>query len=305
MKLISMLCVVAALGRADWPTRGVFFNGAAYTHGVRYRFATVVEPPGSDRHWGNGIGSGFRYRGGKEHRILWDTNSHVFFGYDLAVERADNSGRCRVTISPLTLTMDDVSLTPVSDAASYKPLSLATYPTPQMVHSDDTIALDLLTSPDGKQKVVDYIQVGCKEAAADRIGGTAVGAPAARDFTVQDFELRLVEPRLTINDRPVETQGLHAETIGGVVWLQIPGKGRFLLTLAPYPSLGFRQAGTMQGSEITFRYGGDRYRIHSAEPLFRSEQPWNVYVRADESRQSGQGVTFGAADRPEHILTSH
>ncbi|MBZ5679760.1 MAG: hypothetical protein LAO24_06620, partial [Acidobacteriia bacterium] len=80
------------------------------------------------------------------------------------------------------------------------------------------------------------------------------------------------------------------------------GKGRFLLSLIPYPNLGFRKAGTLTGRVISFQFGGDRYQVRSSEPLFRSEQPWNLYVRGDASYQSKQGATFGSSDRPEHVL---
>ena len=151
MKLVSILCALASLARAEWPTRGVFFSGTATTHGVRYEFATVVEPVGSHSSWGDRIGSGIQYKDGKEHRLLWDERSYVYFGYDLTVERTDNSGGCRILISSLSLNMGDMMLRPIpaADAARYRPLSLPTYPAPQMVHPGDTIALDLLVSPDG------------------------------------------------------------------------------------------------------------------------------------------------------------
>src|SRR5260370_42443759 len=43
-------------------------------------------------------------------------------------------------------------------AAALSPVPLPKYSAPQLVKSGDIIALDLLVSPDGKQKIVDYIQ---------------------------------------------------------------------------------------------------------------------------------------------------
>jgi hypothetical protein len=317
MRAASILLILAALGHAQWPTRGVIFNGSASNHGVRYRFATAVEPVESDRKWGDGIGGGFRYQAGKEHRVMLDSSSHLFFGYDLAVERADSAGSCRVTISPLSLTLDEFFETlssrlqhrPEIDTTIYQPLSLPTYPMPQIVRASDAIALDLLVSPDGKQKVVDYIQVSCKESEAGTSTDSSPGKTSQehtpsqpRDFSAQDLELRLIDPELKVNDRLIESAGLHGESTGNVLWLSVPGKGRFLLSLVPYREQGFRRAGTLHGSEISFQHGADRYRVRSTEPLFRSGQEWNLYVRADESYQSSQGAAFGAADRPERIL---
>ncbi|HEV3197276.1 MAG TPA: hypothetical protein VGZ73_05200 [Bryobacteraceae bacterium] len=319
MRVASILLILAALGHAQWPTRGVIFNGSASNHGVRYRFATVVEPVESDPKWGAGIGGGFKYQAGKEHRVMLDSNSHLFFGYDLAVERADSAGSCRVTISPLSITLEEffeilssrLQRRPEIDTKSYQPLSLPTYPLPQIVRASDTIALDLLVSPDGKQRVVDYIQVSCKEseagASTDSVAGktSVAGTPSQpRDFSAQDLELRLVNPELKINDRLIKSAGLHGEAAGNVLWVYVPGKGRFLLSLVPYREYGFRRAGMLRGSDVSFQYGGDRYEMRSSEPLFRSGQPWNLYVRADEAYQSNKGPAFGAADRPERILNS-
>lgn len=316
MRAASILLILAMLGRAQWPTRGVIFDGNATVHGVRYRFATVVEPVGSDRKWGDGIGSGFKYQAGKEHRVLWHEGNHLFFGYDLAVERADSSNSCRVTISPLSLTFPEflefissLRRSTEIDPKSYQSLFLPTYPMPQIVRARDTIALDLLVSPDGKQKVVDYIQVSCKESEAGTSTDSSPGKTSQehtpsppRDFSAQDLELRLVDPELKVNDRLIESAGLHGESTGNVLWLYVPGKGRFLLSLVPYREQGFRRAGTLHGSEISFQHGADRYRVRSTEPLFRSGQVWNLYVRADEAHQSNQGAAFGAADRPDHIF---
>lgn len=307
MRTISILCALAGLGHAAWPTQGVIFNGSAQVQGVSYRFATVVEPhvSGSDLHWGDAFGGGFKYQAGKEHRMLYDGTTHVYFGYDLGVERADSSGNCRVTISPLTLKFEDFSWPRDLGRAAYKPLSLPTYPTPQILHPGDAIALDLLVSPDGKRKVIDYIQVSCQEAADRGNTGSAAVAARSRDFSPQDLELRVVEPKITINDRRIDAPGLHGETIGNILWFYVPGKGRFLLSLIPHPNLAFRKAGTLTGSAISFQYGGDRYQVRSSEPMFRSGQSWNLYVRVDTAYQSKQGASFGSSDRPEHILTDH
>ena len=42
-------------------------------------------------------------------------------------------------------------------------LLLPEYPPPLIVELGDTIALDLLVSSDGQQKVVDYLEIGPKK----------------------------------------------------------------------------------------------------------------------------------------------
>src|SRR5580698_5549765 len=82
------------------------------------------------------------------HRSLIDDASSSYFGYDLTAAPEGANGY-RVTILPLT---------PSPNLAGFSPVPLSRVPAPQTVRESDTIALDLLVSADGRQKIVDYIQ---------------------------------------------------------------------------------------------------------------------------------------------------
>jgi hypothetical protein len=298
MKTLILGLILSAVGRAQWPPQGTFQSGNGFQGGVSYRFATAMEPASSDRKWAGIVGGGGSYKNGKQHRYLWDSRNHQYFGYDMTVEKADSNGNCRVTISPLSLKSDEIlSQRGPADAATYQALSLPTYPVPQIVGPNDTIALDLLLKPDGTQKVVDYIRVSC----GAREGVAPASTTPPQDLSVQDVELRVVAPEVTVNGKPAGFASLRGESVGSVLWISIPGKGRFLLSLAPYRVQGFERAGTVRGSEISFQAGGDRFVIRSAEPLFHSDHVWNLYVRADAVPSTNKGMAFGAADRPEHV----
>jgi hypothetical protein len=294
MKELSLILALAMAAHAQWPPRGTIGSASGSSNGVSYRFAMAVEPASSDRQWANVIGEGIQVGKEGQHRFLWDSRNHLYFGYDLVGERVEDSGKCRVTISPLSLKAEDFLTKKEADRASYQLLSLPTYPIPQIVGPSDTIAVDLLVKPDGTQKLVDYIRVSCK-------GGQAGAVPettAARDFSVKDAELRMVDPALTVNGTRVESADLRGDVVGNILWFHVPGKGQFQLSLAPHRNEGFVLAGTIRRNEISFRSGEVHYEIRSAEPIFQSEQVWNLYVKAEAASPSNMGAAFGASSWP-------
>lgn len=279
--------------------------------GVHFQSKTMVEPKGSRRRLGwlgqsgsntmytTPAGAAGRRAAPRLHKLYWEKMTHTYFGYDLAAERSDSEGNCRVSVAPLGVPFARMVGSGL-DAKLFRPIALQTYPGTQIVRSGDTISLVLLTSADRNIKVVDYIQVSCKDAPLIGAAETAAkDAAPARDISVRDIEMRVVDPEITINGNHLETVILRGRNTGPVVWFQVPGKGRFLLALARYP--GFAQEGTVAGGAISFQHGGDRYDVRSSQPLFQSPQTWKLYVRMDESSGSGGEAAFGAADRPENV----
>jgi len=306
MKTASLFCLLATLLYSQ--PRKVLFTGNSEIHGVRLGFETVLENAGeADPFWAQDHGGGFRNTAGREHRFLWDEATHTYFGYDLVVERAVERGSCRVSISPLSMTLDVLMEWPrqpvPGEYSGYKLLSLPTNPGEQIVRSGDTIAVDLLASPDGKRRVVDYIKImGVAPAIFNwtpAVGGGVPPEPTPRDFTAEDLALRLVRPQFSVNGKAIDSAG--GETTGSVLWFYLPGRGRFLVSLIPYPN--FVKTGTLRGSLISFRSGADTYEVHSAEPYLRSWHPlWNLYVLAQPSYRKGQAILFGGVDRPDRFV---
>jgi hypothetical protein len=303
MRISKLLFLSVALLYSE--PRKVLFTGNSVMQGVTLRFETVLEGSGdsSNPFWGKGHGGGFRQTGAVEHRYLWDEATHSYFGYDLRVEARGASGTCRVAISPLSMQLDVLIEWPrqpvPGEYSGYKLLSLPANPDAQIVRTGDTIAVDLLTSPDGKQKVVDYINVSCRPDTYKWIPTVSGGVPpdpTARDFKAEDLQLRLVRPEVWVNGKELESTGLAGEATGNVLWIAIPGKGRFELSLVPYPN--FAKGGTLQGSVILFQYAGDSYEVRFSEPAFRSaRQPWNLYVHLDPLYRNAENATFGASGR--------
>jgi len=106
------------------------------------------------------------------HRIIYDRGSHQYFGYDLRVKSKDEGLRLEVEILPLKIAPSELATGTAIVDAGYRQLSVIKYPPKQTLKAGDTIALDLLTSADGREKVSDYITV-------NSMHGVTSGAPTA------------------------------------------------------------------------------------------------------------------------------
>ena len=211
------------------------------------------------------------------HRYMLDGNGRKYFGYDLSIAPV-SSGTFRVSFRPLSLGTEEMGLKP---AGAWSEMPLPQLPAPQVVHTGDTIVLDLFVHPLTGQKIVDYLFIG-----DDRLVRLPDGAP--RDFTVDDAPLRLAEMRVTVNGKKIEgwTGGASGET----VFFYVPGQGRYLFSLAPHADLGFRKAGEVRGSTLTVTWGSDALRFDCSGPIAPGGGAFNVYVYCDRDWRPAQGM---------------
>jgi hypothetical protein len=188
------------------------------------------------------------------------------------------------------------------------------YPAPQTLHSGDVMALDLMTNAETGQKIVDYLTieeprhgVGTFNPDPPRQFSYVPGTP--RDFTIDDAALRLSSPRLTINGKLDESSTrVNGEVSGAAVWIYVPNRGRIILSLVPRQALGFRKAGEVRGSSLTFTIGTDSFNINCANPIAPGETPFNLYVLQDRAWKPTyafadlSAVVVGSADRAESLV---
>jgi hypothetical protein len=301
--LLGFMMAAAPAALAGQP--GTIMSGNVSYHGdkggfvVRYR--TVAEPPKHVASF-NKLGGGVTQDERKVHRFMFDDTNQVFFGYDLSVEPVPGTSRSRVTFEPLSLTADQLRVNFKPLGSGFRSMLIPRYPPPQVVDNGDTIALDLLVSPDGQQKVVDYLQISSTTATTTARVTSTKDDSGARDFSVNDLELRVADPSVQLNGQAVPGVAM-GEATGSIIWLYIPGHGRFLLSIAPLP--GFQKAGTVHHTILQFRDGGDEYEMRTSSPVIQSAKRWNVYVLRDslyDPRQANPSVTFGAANRLEELV---
>ncbi|MEX2264304.1 MAG: hypothetical protein WD696_20285 [Bryobacteraceae bacterium] len=262
----------------------VIMSGSGSKQGVHFRYETRVEPelPGQKV---SGLGRGGLVVGTGFHRFLSDDTTKKYFGYDLAIE-PQPGGIFRVAFQPLSLGAEKLGLAP---EGGWSQLPLPRLPSPQMVRSRDTIAVDLFTHPSTGQKIVDYLFIQ-----DDRRERLPSGPP--RDYTVEDVPITLSKLRMSMNGSLVDESG--GGISGEAVYFYLPNRGRFVFSLAPNEKLGFSKAGEVRGSTLTITWGNDTFVLACDGPIAPGGGVFNLYVYHDSSWRPRSGADtfhFGAS----------
>jgi hypothetical protein len=288
------VCGTALLAHAAQPGRLMSGSGTL-SNGVRVVYMMMAEPPLGQSHTlkigSSGTDGDSR---GWFRRSFVDRSSNALFGYVLMAVPED-ANRFRVTIEPL-------SLAPEDGTSTLAPLPK--YPPPQTVQAGDTIALDLFVSADGRQKLVDYIQVSLeKEPPAPSSTG-----PEPKDYTIDDGPVALpMEGQWRVFVNGQQWAGIAGLTRkpGSTIWFSFPNKGRYILSLVPRDGFDFQKTGSIRDNTILFQSGSDRYEIRLPGPIVGAGGSYNLYVLHDPAYQpkpvASDGV-HGGIDRLENLL---
>ena len=251
---------------------------------------------------------------GVVHRVLLDRSRQVYVGYDVMVGPAAGIDTFAVAFEPLTLPADFGQKLLGREPGRWRRRAAPVLPPPQTVRGGQVLEVGLTTGGVEGQTLVDYLTIqepsrGTDgfENAAPREFGFAEGQ--ARDFRAQDAELRLERPRVRVDGAPdPASQRVLASASGAVVWIYMPHRGRFLLSLAPNADTGFRRAGEVRGSSLAFSSGGERFTLTSAGRIAPGQAAFNLYVLHEPAwRPSYPGADLdmyilGAADRAEYLV---
>jgi hypothetical protein len=205
------------------------------------------------------------------------------------------------------------------DPDSWKLLSTPGWGTasPQTIHGGDVVTMDLLRNAATAQKIVDYVTVQEPPRSPEITFGNVIDPPrefafatrAARDFRPDDGELRIQAARVSINGKlDPSTARSTAEVSGVVVWFYLPNRGRFLLTLTPHEDLGFRKAGEIRGSTLSFSIGSEMFKLVAGGAIAPTQAAFNLYVRHDPTWKPDypfadlSAFIIGAADRADLLV---
>src|SRR5262249_2182583 len=104
---------------------------------------------------------------------------------------------------------------------------------------------------------------------------------AAREYSLEDAELRIQPAQVTLNGAMQAQSGRLRAASGALVWIYVPGRGRYVLSLAPRTALGFVKAGEVRGNVVSFTVGQDQLRLHSTSPAVTGETAYVLYVLHD------------------------
>jgi hypothetical protein len=240
------------------------------------------------------------------HRFLIDPVAKTYWGYDVEVEPMDKIGSARLRFKPFSLRADQLpkeyhakpNPIHIPNIAEFRALATPQFPA-EAFRSGQTIAVDVLKNPATGQRVVDYIEVEFEP----------IHMPSkaeARDFQVSDVVLHILVPSLRVNGAEVPPAIVASRMVARkLVWLSVPGHGRFLLSLAPYAGYPFQKSGEVNGFGLSFSWNGDRYEWHSREAITESSGAWNLYVLAAPlatTEATAQGFSFGGVNSVEEFL---
>ena len=288
-------------------------SGSATVQGFAYHWETQLNPPTPPLADGSFFSTFDETAPNQVHRMLMDRVKRVYFGYTVVVE--PQPGRMfKLAFSPLTLTVQ-LRQRLGDDAASWKAMPFAKFPAPQTIRSGEVLELNLLSNDNWGQQLTEFLTVQevSRPEGFFRLDGTsrefsfAAGRP--RDFTVADVVLRLKDPRVFINGRFEDSSARTlGEETGGVVWIYIPLRGRFLFSVIPSPKQGFNRAGEIRGNSLRFTVGGNTYSVNSAARVAPGTAAYNLYVlhqpewRPSYANANVDVVSIGAADSADYIL---
>jgi hypothetical protein len=154
------------------------------------------------------------------------------------------------------------------------------------VRAGETVALDLFVNPSTGQKVTDYLTVKANERQQVHVAGPA------RDFSPEDAIIELSSPQVTVDGKPVvSSQGAVS---GQSVWIDLPGHGRFVFSLAPRPDLGMQKAGEIRGTMMTWHTGGHEYTITTDKAIASGLRAYNLYIFQISRAAENFGMSGGA-----------
>jgi len=289
ISLLFMLCATAAaqtqapVGRQIMPERGwprlfppdiaappagrqIMAGDCTLQSGISIRVRTVATPQGID--WSILAGGAMASEANTIHRVTIDKRRATYFGYDLLVGSGDAASGYLVTFQPLSSTAGLMSRVSANLIRAPEPR----FPPPQVLHDGDVIELDLMVSPDGTQRVTDYI-----EFLAPR---PAPSAAELRDFTLDDGPVTFHAEGIAVWVDGKRAYGIgFTGKPGATFWIAFPNQGRYILSLVPHE--GFVKAGAVRDNAMQFQDGDRSYELRFSAPVAGAGKAWNLYLLHD------------------------
>jgi hypothetical protein len=235
-----------------------------------------------------------RARGGRTYfsRTVLDGVHHEYFGYEIMLDERQ-PGTYLATFGKLGVTPMEAETTVGSNWKEWSMRSVSV-PDPRVVHDGDLISIELMTDANTGEKLIEDIAIHAAGLAVS--SGTSAAAVQAsrdfpdvptvpgiaRDFTAADAEMHLARPRVSLNGTQQSTAARGVPNAAGVlVWFYLPGRGRYILSLAPRPALDFQRAGEVRGGSIHFTLGTDTLTLDCEDEVATGNAPYFVYAFHD------------------------
>jgi hypothetical protein len=215
------------------------------------------------------------------HRLLFDANGKVLFGYDLLVEPDTNKKQFRIAVKPMDAEFEiSLSVTHPELYAGTKG-AISTLPSTaevQVLDDGDAFSLDLLINETTGIKIVDKVKVSFDQSDLWEVNPRAL----PRDFTLEAVELAIADYRVLLNGEVVAVGKRTSQYQGPLIWFYLQGHGRFIFSLTPRPGYEFRKVATVDDNKIRFDVGGDQYELISGAPILGAGGTWNLWMLYDK-----------------------
>jgi hypothetical protein len=262
-------------------------SGQAERNDYHFFFETVVEPGNPQV---QGISGGI-VNGNRLYRFMVDSRNRTYFGYDIGIDVLPDRETYRISFSQLTANPEDLRpLRRGGDTSAYTQLPAPDWggPAVRIIRAGEVLALDLLANSSTGQKIVDYVTVKRTAEPPAKLGPLPrdfiqePGQP--RDFRAEDAFM-VIEPKsMSLDGKSTPTGSVSAS----LPFFYFPNYGRFILSLTPRAELGFRKAGVIEGSNLSFTINGHDVSLVSSGRIVPGPGPFNVYV-LHEPKWSGAG----------------
>lgn len=207
-------------------------------------------------------------------RILFDEMNRVLFGYGLKIKKNEVDSKFVISFEPLNETaLDTLNDKFLASSNTKQPFRLLTLPpisAPQTIADGETVALDLLVNSQMGVKITDRVRVASSR---DLLREFPV-----KDFTLKDVHLAAHASYLKINDETFPVGNRIRRYNGSLLWLYVPEKGFFVVSLEPREGYDFRRIGILSGNKISFRLGDDQYEWTSSEAFLPIEGAWRLWL---------------------------
>jgi hypothetical protein len=100
----------------------------------------------------------------------------------------------------------------------------------------------------------------------------------SKDFYAEDGELEFTGPTLTLDGKEMQLPQEAVAVKGNIVWIYVPGHGRYLLSLKPHADLGFSLAGQVGGTSLWFKLRDEEIQIDADERIAPGSATYNLYA---------------------------
>ena len=199
------------------------------------------------------------------HRFVRDNFRNLYVTYTMTFEPIARTDTFRVTFTDSTVP----------------------YPVPQILRDGETNALALAADAQTGRRLTDYIRIGT--------GVMHSRAAVSRDVYAEDAELTIAQPRLRSNGVEQHAANPPAKVSAPVIWVDIPGQGRYDLSFKPRADQGYERAGEVSENSLVFSLVGNIFRIDCADRIATGSGTYNIYARKDsEAPADPASFAFGA-----------